>query len=245
MILSTTDLAARTFHPQRPRLDAARAEIAEVTDPRAAWLKLAGTGIVPTAFAAGTRRFAATHDVALAPNTTEVLAGEVLDHPPTIAAVLTHAADPEGMLAAESALSGLYQRLAAWGAEAPSRLLWLCAPKNHPHAVTLNGAYVTALDSLDASLEEAGHALADWMPPEELGLPHIARRAVAADAGWRVAATKSLTVSRACWPPELLAGKRFMDLQNPFESLLRLWSTGYLLDVGEGRDDVWLVAPEI
>jgi hypothetical protein len=38
---------------------------------------------------------------------------------------------------------------------------------------------------------------------------------------------------------------RFSDLPNPFESLIELWRSGYLLDVGEGRDDVWLVAPQI
>ena len=239
------DLANRYFQPLRPRLDDARRSVVGLADPRAAWHKLAEQGVIPSSFVDGTRRFAASSEVALAPDTLEVKSGQIFDHPPTMTAVLTHAADPDGMIAAEQALTEFYARLVPWNVDVPTVKQWLCASADHPNPGTFNGAYVTALDSLDATLEEAGHKLEEWLPPEALALPAIARRVVSADGGWRYASTHHLPVSRACWPPQLLAEKSFSEIANPFESLITLWLTGYLLDTGEQANDVWLVAQSI
>jgi hypothetical protein len=239
----TTALAARMFRPSRPNLDAARAVIAGERDPSAAWLKLASQGLIPSSFTDGSRRFAFSADPAPAQLTQEVQSGRLFDHPPTMEAVLTLAADPDGMLAAERALGELLARLEPWNAELPSKKYWMAAPADHPHAATLNGAYVIALDALEASLGESGVPLAQWMPPEEAGLPNIAARALAADTGWRFAVEKSLRISRSCWPPQRLAEQPFASVPNPFEALIELWMTGYVLDAGVEREEVWLVAP--
>ena len=238
-------LRARLFRPDRPSLSAARRIVAKIEDAELAWRALCDEGIVPAVLARGLRDFAASDENELAQDTQEVRSGKISSYPPTMDAVLSIASDPAGVLSAEQHLAEFVERLIPWLADRPSRHRWLIAPSSHPHGVTLNGAYVVAVDSLDASLEEDGVDFAELLPPLALGLPHIVRRGIAADAGWRIAVERKLKVSRACWPPTALADKPFSALSNPVEPLLALWMTGYLLDVSSGPEDVWLVAPKI
>lgn len=103
-------LAARILQPRHARAHEARAVLEGVEDPRRAWSALRGAGLVPPHWDNGKeRRF-------LRDPLRERSWGD-RDHratPPTVAACLALASDPEGAAAAEALAGVVAERLALW-----------------------------------------------------------------------------------------------------------------------------------
>lgn len=61
-------------------------------------------------------------------------------------------------------------------------------------------------------------------------LPPLARACLGGYASWLRAVEHGLEVPSSHWPPDAVKFRPFADIENPFEPMLALWSTGYHLE---------------
>jgi hypothetical protein len=158
-------------------------------------------------------------------------------YPPTLRVVLTLGSDPAGVAAAELHAKELGRRLEPWGATCPTIAQWLCVDTPQTHVTQLGVACSIALDSLAATLQEESIEPIS-LEPAEPGLPPFVSQIAGALVGWRLAVERKLSVSPACWPPERVKRRPFAELPNPFEPLVELWMTGYILQSGYKEGDI-------
>ncbi|MCP3137349.1 hypothetical protein [Pyxidicoccus xibeiensis] len=241
-------LARRALHPERPHLASARAAVAGIRDSGAAWRELAARGTIPQDFIDNDRRrFVMTAEfvqAALARGAPPVLEDDRT--PPTLRMALTLAADPTGVLAAESATEVLYSRLKPWGARDVTRFRWLGVEDFELRDVSVGVAFNAVLDAVAVSLEEHG---VDWdtlLPQPAPAVPYPYLKSIKGYLGWRLAVREGLEVSGASWPLSTVRNRPFAELSNPFEPLLALWATGYvLLAENEEEGIVKLIARQV
>ncbi|AFE04863.1 hypothetical protein COCOR_02846 [Corallococcus coralloides DSM 2259] len=241
-------LARRAFHPEQPHFASALAAVAGISDCGAAWRELAARGVIPQGFIENDRRrFVMTAEfvqAALARGAPPILEDDRT--PPTLRMALTLAADPTGVLAAESATEVLYSHLKPWGAREVTRFRWLGVEDFALRDVSLGVAFNAVLDAVAVSLEEHG---VDWdtllpLSPPDVSYPYL--KSIKGYLGWGLAVREGLEVSGASWPLRTVLGRPFAELPNPFEPLLALWKTGYvLLTENEEEGIVKLIARQV
>ena len=233
--------------PSRTALEAARAATAGLSDARSAWEALAERGLIPAAWLdEANRRFLhdpgdrhrrelPTRDPAFAPTG---------PHPNVVEHCALFASDVEGMLAAESAAVALAARLEPWGAPACHRVVWWAIPREHYSSAScdtrpgVSYALLFAFNALYRSVTAT-----DDLPVTLFG---FARRW--SDV-WRARAAAQAHIPADVGPPvPALRGRKFAELDNPFEPLADLEATGYatleyVVATGASRGSLVLVAP--
>lgn len=150
--------------------------------------------------------------------------------PSTIQAILTIASDFGGIGAAESYSRELARSLTPWTAICNDRVVWHFMERPIDGVVFLSLAYNSARDTLNWTLDEYGIDLDSLEPSKDTcPLPLVVRNCLAAWQGWEMAVQKGFVIQQPKWPLDLAKWHSFSQLANPFESLLKLWCTGYLI----------------
>lgn len=218
------ELGALAFRPSRPQLAASRALVAETRDPAEAWEALAARGLIPVDRVDDPRRSFVAEPPRGAKLQVRPGGAAYSARPPDVATAALLAADPEGVARAESLAWELAARLRPWGV-APATVAWrVAASPRREDSWGMPGAF------LDAVLEGAGADMwTDAPPPSALG----AFDAVLSSG------TEAFEAAWDAWFSELATTA---GLAAPFEPLMELWRTGYLLDRVD-PDALVLVAP--
>jgi hypothetical protein len=216
-----------------------------ILDAREAWEAMAARGLIPMEWVgAAERGFLASRATREEP------------WPPGVRFAVTLASDPQGIATAEVLAREVAARLAPWGLASPARVVWRVMrdpraprevwPASLSNAMRLLPDHPTVRTALEAlsrgTSRRPGH---DW--PDAL---YDARTVVRAAATWSALAARG---DRApAWPsdalspdprPDDLEGRPFATLPDPFEPLLILWASGYLLAQITG--DTLLLAREL
>jgi hypothetical protein len=192
------------------------------------WAEMVRSGAVPGPFAtAAHRRYAdAAADLYLAASARP----PELTFPSPALFARAVAADLPGVLAAEAHAKELAQRLRPWGAVFDGIVVWYITTRPLDYVAYLAPSYESARDTLDDSLEDAGVRFDEiFRAYRAARLPYAVRKCLAANHGWHVAVREDLPISSPRWPLDGRQWMHFRQLQNPFETLLDLWCTGYLL----------------
>jgi hypothetical protein len=158
--------------------------------------------------------------------------------PPTLAAVLAVAGDPEGFVEAEALAREVAARLAPWGASPATRILWhIDAP---PALMSYRGSppFRTRLsEALDLSLEDLARgdrSCSAIHPPRDdwrFEWQRLARQDVLRAEAWREACARCRAVPDLPSLSEVEAGGgMFGLLPDPHEPLLRIWKLGYAFE---------------
>jgi hypothetical protein len=149
-------------------------------------------------------------------------AKSLLSAPPTRAAVLAIAGNPEGISEAESLAREACNRFAPWGAVTPPRIVWHI--ERAPTLMRYRGAI--PLDArLDALLGLSTEELDRGQT--EVNAQHVPRGAWRFE--WQRAARHDLRRSEA-WERAASMGAPFASQPNPYDPLLRIWRQGYALE---------------
>lgn len=262
------DFLARWFRPSRPRLAEALACANGHDDPRACWEALAARSVIPADWVdTPTRRFEALVDFGrwqggdpdalprgwVGPPNLRMygLRQELFAfaaHPPTLPAVVTFAADPAGVAAAEVIAVELSARLAPWGVTPTRQFSWAFVEPSTWRK--REWAFSLICDALRSAERAANQVESDpdartARSPEEAEWEWLSRghrrwqRAVR--EGWRVPSLRSSAKHNV--PPQLY-GVPFAALPEPFVPYLALRLTGY--EVAEFSSDVAaLAAPQM
>jgi hypothetical protein len=132
-----TTFVERLLTPHQPRLEAARAAVIGAVDAETAWKHLAASGVIPADWVGGSRRTffgvpcpTCTVDERGDTDLTDlgcsacVASSWEFDHPRNVAACLTFAANPDGVLQAEALATEATRRLRSWGEEVGDPLQW-------------------------------------------------------------------------------------------------------------------------
>jgi hypothetical protein len=220
-------LLERFNRPPRPKLAASTAAIQGMTTDQG-WEMLVKLGLVPMEFASDRRRSYGENvgGQSIKPSDRPT----ILKRPSSLSAVLTVAADPEGMVVAENFARELAQRLTAWTAVCNDQVVWYFMERPIDYIPYLGLAYDSARDTVNLTLDENGINSDALLPDkEQVPLPILVRWGLAAWEAWRKAESLNLEIWGPSWPLDHKMFSRFSDLPNPFEPLLDLWSTGYLL----------------
>lgn len=224
-------LAAQFNKPSRPQLSSALRIMKGITDPIRVWAAILQSGLLPEAFMQDRRRRygESSEGELVMPNARP---GEH-SHPTTMAAVMTVAADPAGLLKAEQWARELARRLAPWKAVCNDEVVWYFTDnpyRDYPHeAVYLGHAFHSAIDTVDWTLSRHGGKLNNTEDGGVAGLPFLLQHTLAAWEGWNCAVSRNMVILEPHWPLDLTRWQRFSDLENPFEPLLNIWCTGYRL----------------
>lgn len=218
-------LNARYNQPLRPHLVNILQHISTTGSPSDMWESLFHKGLLPSDFCtSGTRRFGAStdvHEVWPDDRPQEVL------KPTTIAGVLAVAADPDGMLMAESYARDFVYRLAPWSAVCNDCIVWYFTVIEHDPPY-LGLSYDSARDTVNWTLCQHGIDEHSYNADvSQSKLPSLVQRALSAWNGWQIAVERNLEILEPKWPLDLTKWRRFSDLENPFQPLLDLWCTGY------------------
>jgi len=206
------------------------------------WDEFCIRGLLPAEFSSNTsRRFGSTkHGQSIWPTSrpTELIRP---DSRVGIAALLS---DLDGILAAESLARELNRRLVPWGAFPLNRIIWYFTNINYEVSY-LGSPYESVIDALGDVLDEPSTDIHSLIEEELIAtLPPLLRDASRAYSDWMIASNLKLQIKQTAWS-RFSSGVRFSDLNNPFESLLRFWGTGYRIvsDFTQNEPGLRLYAP--
>lgn len=235
-----SSLQSKFDRPERPKLRDVQSIVTSSASPNDAWIRLHNSGsIAPVLCDDDRRRFAQhTEGQRLFPSDRPIESAI----PSSLIAVATVASDPEGILKAEDYARGFANRLIPMGSICNDEVVWYFTEnpyKRFPFETTTFGRpFQSALYTLEWSLESHGIVLEEF----ESGnvserFPQLVDCVVAAWEGWRVAASRRLTITNSMEPFDRSRWQHFSDLPNPFEPLLELWRTGYRIVCPFSRED--------
>jgi len=211
----------------RPPRKNARADVDlhELSDSKEAWEKLCKESIVcGNAFYDSRRKFASR--IVSSKNARP----DELSHPSTMDSVAFFASDPEGILEAEAQAREFARRLMPWHAVCDDNVVWYQITHPLEYLAYLGLPFNSACDTVNWTLEEYGIATESLVTAGNLDtLPRFARDVLEVYEGWCIALEKDSEILEPKWPLDVSKYKKFSFLQNPFEPLLELWLTGYLL----------------
>jgi hypothetical protein len=271
--MSDDTLSKKILTPSRPRLALAREVVEGHKTPRAAWEALASRGVIPMSWIGAERRFAGSDCAACRGTgweTTTDYRGdefygacerceergfrELLDAPPTLAACVAFASDPEGIETAEALAREADARLAPWRApedDAPARPLWRVYRARPPEETYF--LWDTARPASHPAILLA-HADKRFEGPRPLWAEEVGLRSAASllrgfaeeelrcSRGWQEAARLGLVIPDGSPFGRGLSGRAFKELPDPFAPVASLWATGYALCKRAGGF-LWLFAP--
>lgn len=144
--------------------------------------------------------------------------------------ISTYLCDMSGMMLAEDYAKMLATRLMPWSAVCSNEVVWYCTNDPLDYKGFLGLAYDSARDTVELAIEEWGEDYEKLIPsPQELPLPFLVQHCVGAWRCWHLAEKLSLSISDPQWPLAVPQSTLFSQLPNPFEPLLKIWLTGYIL----------------
>ncbi len=220
-------LVERYNHPKRLRIPHT-AELLRGTAVEKGWELLVARGSLPRDFVADKRRAYAESIEGKAIHLSD--RPPMFPHPPSVRALLTITSDVEGILTAEKHARELAKRLTPWKGVSNDTVVWYFLDRPLDYVPYLGPSYDFARDTVNVTLEE--HSInTDHLEPsqEQVPLPLLVRRGIAAWKGWETAVRLNLEISGPRWPFDHGGSRRFSELENPFEPILDLWCTGYLI----------------
>lgn len=235
-------LLERYNQPERSLFAMVAQVVHGCASPLEAWTALEVSHLLPANFVRSEQRHYA--DVTSIKSTDRP---HEVTSPSTFQAVLTIASDLGGIGAAESYARELARSLSPWRAVCNDDVVWYFMERPIDSVVYLGLAYNSARDTVNWTLEEYGIELDSLEPSRDVcPLPLVVRNCLAAWQGWEIAVQKNFAIQRPTWPFNFEKWRLFSQLANPFESLLKLWCTGYLLysDFSEADPTIRLYAQQ-
>ncbi len=239
----TDTIRQRFNNPDSPNLSKVLKIVNLEDSPHVAWNNLTESGILPDGFIHDNRRKFGDHEEGklIYPD------DRPLEHskPPSLVSVVTTASDPSGILQAEGFARELAQRLVPFKGASNDEIVWYFTKKpyrNHPYETTFMGMSLESPRmSLELTLRNLGIELKSFWPKEGCTphLPLFVCECIAAWEGWRIAIDRDIEENQgsALWPFDETGWRRYALLENPFEPLLNLWSTGYRICCDFKEDD--------
>jgi hypothetical protein len=258
--LSDKSLVARVFAPARPKLREVLEVASASDDAAEVWETLAARGVIPSEWMGdGERVFAederppALAERAFNDQPTYAAVQRYLeegprlcDVPPTVAAACALASDVQGMTTAERVAREAVRRLAVWGAPQPHRVCWRIVDpdrwetqpgdyRHMPAAIAVGCAFAMTPSAEKNLLRARAHVFGTPAWRASFTWECTAHWRYLARGRAQIAPPRSDVLDRldsGGYPtiPKPLRGKRFSELENPFEPLLSLWASGYALD---------------
>lgn len=243
MYLDYARLVKHVLRPARPGLEAARAAVKGITDPRAAWGALAERGVIPAEWLHDPRRSFEHPD------------SQSHRYPPTVGACVAIGSDATNVAVVEALALEFAARLALSGAGTASWLKWrvgpltrhdlVARPPREPTAV-LHGMLLGVHEAADTTVWGDGEPA--WVVHEDVPRRPWPSACDFTDATAYGRLTREISASEL-WHSAALYGYRFddlakpvADLPNPFVPLFEIWQLGYAIDAMFG-DTLVLVAP--
>lgn len=273
------DIVTNIFAPTRPKLEAARYVAKAHTTPRATWEALASRGVIPMSWLTHERRFVGSRcrvcsgtgkktsrdyrdeEYVGACDNCDEIGVVLLETPPTRAACVAFASDPEGIETAEALAREACARLspweqpdnrfAPWKSPHQDRPVWSLYRERSPsqthydwRAETLTKGPRHLLYFLDERFkkERPSSSPTNRQHASRAVLQNCVETDLLGSRHWQEAIQRRLTIPPKSTLGEKLSGRPLQELPDPFAPVLSLWSIGYALQKKEAGC-LWLFAP--